>query len=332
MKKKYIIISAFIVILVVTFLTIISPIYRNYNDATFVKNFSEDKETVFVNTFYGLFKINKKTNELSQLKNIDGYILKIVVDENDEKWVISDNTLYSFKNENKITKHNCPFKNESVDTWENLVIEKLFGAKWILNMTGFLKYELYSYEFGRWEKYTLPEDKFLVGDKIQVNENADILFLSGNKHLLLFENFGIMNPRDWNQIDYPTKDFSLNKSFVDKENNLWITQGLNENCELYRFQNPNFVKYNINKEIKALDSDTNGKVWIATVDGVEILNEKKSFIPNMGISKMYIDTDNKKWVEKYHSHSIECYDGKEWKSYNFEIFKHVVKDFFNNLL
>ena len=47
--------------------------------------------------------------------------------------------------------------------------------------------------------------------------------------------------------------------------------------------------------------------------------------------KQFDYSNNKKWIEKYHSHSIECYDGKEWKSYNFEIFKLVVKDFLNNL-
>ena len=110
-----------------------------------------------------------------------------------------------------------------------------------------------------------------------------------SKKLLILENYGApgdggqMNfPRnwEWSETDYPSKDFTENNSFVDKEHNIWISgYNSNGNFSLYRFEYPEFIKYNFNKEIKALDSDTNGKVWIATEDGIEILNEKNSLIP-----------------------------------------------------
>ena len=202
------------------------------------------------------------------------------------------------------------------------------------------KYELYSYNFGNWEKYPFTEkgdirDMFIDEyDNIifpisSMNENANNITFSYK--LLFLENYGMMNRRDWSQLDFPSGDFTLDKLFVDKENKIWITGSCNENYSLYRFQSPEFLKYNINKEIKALYSDTNGKVWIATEDGIEILNEKKSFIPKKKITEIFIDSNNKKWINKYFSNSIECYDGKEWISFDFEIFKYVVKQFFNNL-
>lgn len=343
-KKKNIIISVIIVIFALVYFSIISPIYENYKDATNVKNFTEDKENVFVNTFYGLFKINKGNNEISQVKKINDYIVDVVVDENDEKWLITyDDTLYSFKNEQKITKNHPPFKidkNQYINQWENIKIDQL-GTKWILVYKGAFEDELYSYDIrydiGYWEKFPFPEKG--LRDNMLIDKYDDILFPTSKK-LLILENYGApgdggqMNvPRnwEWSETDYPSKDFTENKSFVDKEHNIWISGHSNGNYSLYRFEYPEFIKYNFNKEIKALDSDTNGKVWIATEDGIEILNEKNSLISKKEISKMFIDSNNKKWIEKYRSRSIECYDGKEWKSYDFEIFKHVVKDFFNNL-
>ena len=337
MKKKYILISAFIVIFFIAYFFIIDPINRNYEKATNVKNFAEDKENVFVNTFYGLFKIKKVTNEISQVKKINDYIVEIVADENDEKWVISmlgfmDYALYSFKNENKVTKHTSPFKinkDQIWNDWENIKIDQI-GTKWILVHSALYKYELYSYDsFGNWKKYYFQEKG--VEPNMLINEYNDIVFLSSTKVFFL-ENNGVMTDLDykWSYNDYP-ENFSLDKSFTDKEHNIWVTGSSNEKYSLYRLQDIDFIKYNINKEIKALDSDTNGKVWIATVDGIEILNEKNSLISKKEISKMFIDSNNKKWIEKQRSRSIECYDGKEWKSYDFEIFKLVVNDFFNNL-
>lgn len=46
---------------------------------------------------------------------------------------------------------------------------------------------------------------------------------------------------------------------------------------------------------------------------------------------MFIDSNNKKWIYNYDTESLECYDGKEWKSYNYEIFKLVLKEFFSQL-
>ena len=334
-----------------------------------MKNFTEDKENVFVNTFYGLLKINKGNNEISQVKKINNYIHKTVVDKNDEKWFISflNDTIYSFKNNSKVTKHNFPFKidkDKNSNFWENIKIDQI-GTKWILVNTDINEdprnpdplfnlwtYELYSYDsFGNWKKYSFPE-KFTGGEPdMFVDEYDNIIFLINNivevnnsitfsNKLLFFENYGApgdlgeinsFRTREWSQLDFPSRDFSLNNSFTDKKNNIWITGNSNGNYSMYRLQDLNFIKYNISKEIKALDSDTNGNVWIATEEGIEILNEKKSFIPKKGISEIFIDSNNKKWIEKYHSNSIECYDGKEWKSYDFEIFKYVVKDFFNNL-
>ena len=341
-KKKYILISACIVVFALVYFSIISPIYENYKDATnVVKNFTEDKENVFVNTFYGLFKINKDNNEISEVKKmVWGLIYEIVVDENDEKWVIAyEDTLYSFKNEQKVTKHHPPFKidkNQLMNDWDNIKIDQL-GTKWILVHTGVFMNELYSYDVGHWEKFPFPEKG--LRDNMLIDKYDDVLFPTSKK-LLILENYGApgnggqMNfPRnwEWSETDYPSKDFTENNSFVDKEHNIWISGYSNGNYSLYRFEYPEFIKYNFNKEIKALDSDTNGKVWIATEDGIEILNEKNSLISKKEISTMFIDSNNKKWIEKYRSRSIECYDGKEWKSYNFEIFKLVVKDFFNNL-
>ncbi len=373
MKKKYILISAFIVIFFIAYFFIIDPINRNYEKATNVKNFAEDKENVFVNTFYGLFKIKKVTNEISQVKKINDYIVEIVADENDEKWVISmlgfmDYALYSFKNENKVTKHTSPFKinkDQIWNDWENIKIDHI-GTKWILVKTDFTEdsrdpllslwtYELYSYDsFGNWKKYPFPE-KITGGEPdMFIDEYDNIIFLISNRHnkvnnnvteitysykLLFLENYGAPGDlgeinsfriREWSQLDFPSRDFSLNNSFTDKKHNIWITGSSNGNYNIYRLQDTDFIKYAVSKEIKALDSDTNGKVWIATEDGIEILNEKNSLIPKKEISKMFIDSKNKKWIEE-RRHGIECYDGKEWKSYNFEIFKHVVKDFFNNL-
>lgn len=340
-KSKIIIYISLILLLLFTYFSIIAPINRNYNDATNVKNFAEDKENVFVNTFYGLFKINKGNNEISQVKKINDYIGEIVVDENDEKWLITyDDTLYSFKNEQKITKHHPPFKTDKNQIWndlENIKIDQ-FGTKWILATMGYRKYEVYSYDsFGNWEKYPFPEIGSTVEDMFTNKYYDDIIFpiqklqVKANVvtvigKLLFLENNGIMNPRYWSQLDYPTSDFNFDKSFVDKEHNVWISGSSNEKHTLYRLQDTDFIKYAVSKEIKALDSDTNGKVWIATEDGIEILNEKNSLIPKKEISKMFIDSNNKKWIG-----DIECYDGKEWKSYDFEIFKYVVKDFFNNL-
>ena len=130
MKKKYIIISVIIVIFALVYFSIISPIYENYKGATNVKNFAEDKENVFVNTSYCLFKINKDNNEISEVKKINDYIVEIVVDENDEKWVITyDDTLYSFKNEQKVTKYHPPFKidkNQYMNDWDNIKIDVEF--------------------------------------------------------------------------------------------------------------------------------------------------------------------------------------------------------------
>lgn len=360
-KKKYIIISVIIVIFALVYFSIISPIYENYKDATNVKNFTEDKENVFVNTYYGLFKIKKVTNEISQVKKINEHINEIVADENDEKWVVSmlnylDYTLYSFKNENKVTRHNSPFKidkNQIWNDWENIKIDQI-GTKWILVHSALYKYELYSFDsFGHWKKYTFPE-KITGGDpSMFIDEYDNIIFLITNIHekvnnnvtnitvshkLLFLENYGApgdlgeinsFRTREWSQLDLPSGDFSLDDSFTDKDHNIWISGSSNEEYGLYRLQDIDFIKYNIDKKIKALDSDSNGKVWIATEDGIEILNEKQSFIPKKEISTMFIDSNNKKWID--HWHSIECYDGKEWKSYDFEIFKYVVKDFFNNL-
>ena len=338
-KSKIIIYISLILLLLFTYLSIIAPIYRNYEKAINVKNFAEDKENVFVNTSYCLFKINKDNNEISKVKKINDYIVEIVVDENDEKWVITyDDTLYSFKNEQKVTKYHPPFKidkNQYMNDWDNIKIDQL-GTKWIMVHTGAFMNELYSYDVGHWEKFPFPEKG--LRDNMLIDKYDDILFPTSKK-LLILENYGApgdggqMNvPRnwEWSETDYPSKDFTENNSFVDKEHNIWISGYSNGNYSLYRFEYPEFIKYNFNKEIKALDSDTNGKVWIATEDGIEILNEKNSLIPKKEISKMFIDSKNKKWIEE-RRHGIECYDGKEWKSYNFEIFKHVVKDFFNNL-
>jgi hypothetical protein len=362
MKKKYILISAFIVILVIAYLSIISPIYKNYNDATNVKNFTEDKENVIVNTFYGLFKIKKETNEISVVKKFNFNVDEIVVDENDEKWIVSmrgflDYTLYSFINENKVTTHNSPFKidkDQIWNDWENIKIDHI-GTKWILVHSALYKYELYSYDsFGHWKKYAFPEKSVSGEPDMFIDENDNIIFLISKKHekvnnnvtnitfsykLLFLENYGAPGDlgeinsfriREWSQLDFPSRDFSLNNSFTDKKHNIWITESSNGNYNIYRLQDTDFIKYAVSKEIKALDSDTNGKVWIATEDGIEILNEKKSLIPKKEISKMFIDSNNKKWIEERRN-GIECYDGKEWKSYDFEIFKYVVKDFFNNL-
>lgn len=366
-KKKYIIISVIIVIFALVYFSIISPIYENYKDATNVKNFTEDKENVFVNTFYGLFKINKGNNEISQVKKINNYIHKTVADKNYEKWVITYyDTLYSFKNEQKVTKYHPPFKinkNQYFNEWMNIKIDQI-GTKWILVKTDFTEdsrdpllslwtYELYSYDsFGNWKKYPFPE-KITGGEPdMFVDEYDNIIFLISNIHnkvnnnvteitykLLFLENYGAPGDlgeinsfriREWSQLDFPSRDFSLNNSFSDKKHNLWISGSSNEKYSLYRLQDTDFIKYAVSKEIKALDSDTNGKVWIATEDGIEILNEKNSLIPKKEILKMFIDSNNKKWIEERRN-GIECYDGKEWKSYDFEIFKYVVKDFFNNL-
>jgi hypothetical protein len=245
-----------------------------------------------------------------------------------------DYTLYCFNNENKVTKHKSPFKinkDQVWNDWENIKIDQI-GTKWILVHSALYKYELYSYNsFGYWKKYYFPEKG--LKPNMLINEYNDLVFTNSNSTKLFFlENNGIMTDPDyqWSYIDCPD-NFSLNNSFTDKVHNIWITGKSNEKYSLYRLQDIDFIKYNINKEIKALDSDTNGKVWIATEDGIEILNEKNSLISKKEISKMFIDSNNKKWIEKYRSRSIECYDGKEWKSYDFEIFKHVVKDFFNNL-
>jgi hypothetical protein len=367
-KKKYILISVIIVVLALVYFSIISPVYKNYNDATFVKNFAEDKENVFVYNSYGLIKIKKGSDEISDIKKINFTMDEIVVDENDEKWFISflDDTIYSFKNNSKVTKHNSPFKidkNKNSNFWENIKIDQI-GTKWILVNTDITEdlrnpdphfnlytFELYSYDsFGNWKKYPFPE-KFTGGEPdMFVDEYDNIIFLIKNNvlvnnsitssyKLLFLENHGApgdlgeinsFRTREWSQLDFPSRDFSLNNSFNDKEHNIWITGNSNGNYSLYRFEYPDFIKYNFSKEIKALDSDTNGKIWIATEDGIEILNEKKSLIPKKEISKMFIDSNNKKWIEERRN-GIECYDGKEWKSYDFEIFKYVVKDFFNNL-
>lgn len=335
-KSKIIIYISLILLLLFTYLSIIAPINRNYNDATNVKNFAEDKENVFVNTFYGLFKIKKETNEISEVKGLGPYLQKIVVDKNDEKWVISYDTLYSFKNEQKITKHNLPNKNfkSGYGYMMDLTIDQL-GTKWILVDEEAYEYELYSYDFGHWQKYSFPEKVKGLRPDMLINEYDDMVLPLNSKKIFFLENYGAavdlgeinsFRTREWSQLDYPSTDFYLNRSFVDKENNIWIS-GFDS---LYRLQDIDFIKYNISKEIKALDSDTNGNVWIATEDGIEILNEKKSLIPKKEITNMFIDSNNKKWIEE-RRHGIECYDGKEWKSYDFEIFKHVVKEFFNNL-
>lgn len=335
-KSKIIIYISLILLLLFTYLSIIAPINRNYNDATNVKNFAEDKENVFVNTFYGLFKIKKETNEISEVKGLGPYLQKIVVDKNDEKWVISYDTLYSFKNEQKITKHNLPNKNfkSGYGYMMDLTIDQL-GTKWILVDEEAYEYELYSYDFGHWQKYSFPEKVKGLRPDMLINEYDDMVLPLNSKKIFFLENYGAagdlgeinsFRTREWSQLDYPSTDFYLNKSFVDKEHSIWIS-GFDS---LYRLQDIDFINYNIKKEIKALDSDTNGKVWIATEDGIEILNEKNSLIPKKEITNMFIDSNNKKWIEE-RRHGIECYDGKEWKSYNFEIFKHVVKEFFNNL-
>ena len=140
-KKKYILISVIIVVLALLYFSIISPIYENYKDATNVKNFAEDKENVFVNTSYGLIKIKKGSEEISDIKKFNFTMDEIVIDENDEKWIISflNDTIYSFKNNSKVTKHNSPFKidkNKNSNFWENIKIDQI-GTKWILVQTDF---------------------------------------------------------------------------------------------------------------------------------------------------------------------------------------------------
>lgn len=360
MKKKYILTAALIALLGITYFSIISPIYKSYKNATIITNFAEDSENVFVNTFHGIFKINKKTNQISEINFL---INKIVVDENDEKWLISHDTLYSFKNENKILSHNSNFNQlgfEQTDLMWDLTIDQ-FGTKWIFVDKLGSDEELYSYNNNTWQKHHIPRETVdsHPQDEIFIDKSGNICLpsnkmfsssyhekdgskrtlISFTNHLLILDNPTLWEPASendtiwkpmWTKIDFETK-FTLDKSYNDRNNNIWFAGTFDGKNTLYRFEYPDFVKYDLDKGIKAIASDKEENIWIATEVGIEKLNDKKTFIEKKGITDMFIDSNNKIWIGCYDSHKLECYDGKEWKSYNYEIFKLVLKEFFSQL-
>ena len=363
MKKKYILTAALIALLGITYFSIISPIYKNYKDATIIRNFVEDSDNIFINSWNGLYKINKVSNQISKIK-FNSSIEKIVVNKDDVKWFISEDTLYSFKNEHKIIKHGSSLKEGIINDWRDLTIDNV-GTIWIL----YNKYvssgvvgELYSYKDNTWGKYSIPRNLNDINtfSKIFIEQYGNLLLLKDNHftssyedkdgliHEKMYWSFDIINFENpflweptsnydewrpfWSELDFDIKH-DYRQTYVDRNNNVWIALNLDNKSTLYRFNYPDFVKYEINKEIKAISSDKQENIWIATDEGIEILNDKKSFIPKRGIyGIMYIDSNNKIWISNSSdTENIECYNGKEWKSYNYEIFKLVLKEFFSQL-
>ncbi|MEI6852825.1 MAG: two-component regulator propeller domain-containing protein [Bacteroidota bacterium] len=229
---------------------------------------------------YGIIKYDNNWTFYNSTNSIlsSVYVQSIAIDDNDTKWVTSDDGIYTIDSANHWTKYTTA--NSSLPFDHVSVIKVFNGTPWIARGSG-----LYHFDGSTWIALSLP---YQPGDIIDIEMDSNNVLWMGLQPANygpplgpVFKGGGILK-YDGTFTKYDTSNSLLpsvrvQDLVIDNYGNIWV----GTEAGLSKFDHTTFTNFNKNNSplsgltVSSLAINHNNDLWMSTTwsDGISVYNE-----------------------------------------------------------